>query len=460
MSRKFIVNPITGELDQIEDISQLETDVSSAIQPGDNVSDLTNDSNFQTASEVNTQVTNAVTGLVDSSPAALDTLSELANALGDDPNFATTVTNQIAGKADASHTHTHNDITDFDTEVQALIGSTNKNVRKVFEDEITTLQATDEVLILAGEQITLTDPSLQVGREIILIDQSTISSIPTGIGSGQIVQSNWINGNSQNVLRLIAAEVSSGGSTEFIWQPLTLEPVNESETRELTTTNTTIVGLNPYTTEITCINSFSSALAFRIFDIVPSSINLYPGKELVVNTSSTVSSSAGTFVINLDGETIRRNASSAVGDASYLFKYINGSWKLITDKYQTKILGSDITTNNIDYITFSNLVIGKTYEITLNYYFEINGASGAAGSNISHGGSDLAVAWVNLETTTAPRGTRSSITTRPFIATATTAAVRSSFIQGATDVIKGDGTLLRTHAIIKELNNINETNGF
>jgi len=41
----------------------------------------------------------AVAGLVDSSPAALNTLNELAAALGDDPNFATTVTNQIATKA-------------------------------------------------------------------------------------------------------------------------------------------------------------------------------------------------------------------------------------------------------------------------------------------------------------------------------------------------------------------------
>ncbi|EBH7877685.1 phage tail protein [Salmonella enterica] len=36
--------------------------------------------------------------LVDSSPEALDTLNELAAALGNDPNFATTVTNTLAGK--------------------------------------------------------------------------------------------------------------------------------------------------------------------------------------------------------------------------------------------------------------------------------------------------------------------------------------------------------------------------
>ena len=43
-------------------------------------------------------VTTAVANLVDSAPATLDTLNELAAALGDDPNFATTVTNSIATK--------------------------------------------------------------------------------------------------------------------------------------------------------------------------------------------------------------------------------------------------------------------------------------------------------------------------------------------------------------------------
>ena len=53
---------------------------------------------YQTAS----QVSSAISNLVDSAPETLNTLNELAAALGDDPNFATTITNQIAQKADAS----------------------------------------------------------------------------------------------------------------------------------------------------------------------------------------------------------------------------------------------------------------------------------------------------------------------------------------------------------------------
>ncbi|MDL5940544.1 phage tail protein [Escherichia coli] len=47
-------------------------------------------------------VKSALAALVGSSPAALDTLSELAAALGNDPNFATTMTNALAGKMDKS----------------------------------------------------------------------------------------------------------------------------------------------------------------------------------------------------------------------------------------------------------------------------------------------------------------------------------------------------------------------
>lgn len=46
----------------------------------------------------------AIAALVDSSPGALDTLNELAAALGDDPNFSTTVLTAIGLKADAAAT--------------------------------------------------------------------------------------------------------------------------------------------------------------------------------------------------------------------------------------------------------------------------------------------------------------------------------------------------------------------
>ena len=58
------------------------------------VSQLTNDAAYQTEA----QVAAKVSALVASAPETLDTLKELADALGNDPNFATTVAGQIAGK--------------------------------------------------------------------------------------------------------------------------------------------------------------------------------------------------------------------------------------------------------------------------------------------------------------------------------------------------------------------------
>ena len=78
-------------------------------------------------------VDTAVANIVNSSPAALDTLKELAAALGNDPNFAATITNLIATKADIDHTHdtaqvqpdviyfTSDDLNDGKLEIQPAI---------------------------------------------------------------------------------------------------------------------------------------------------------------------------------------------------------------------------------------------------------------------------------------------------------------------------------------------------
>jgi hypothetical protein len=57
--------------------------------------------------------TGQLANLINSAPAALDTLSELAAALADDANFATTVTQSLSTKAESDHTHLKVDITDF-----------------------------------------------------------------------------------------------------------------------------------------------------------------------------------------------------------------------------------------------------------------------------------------------------------------------------------------------------------
>ena len=63
----------------------------------------TNTTQIATTEFVTAAIAAAISALVDSSPAALDTLKELATALGNDANFSTTVTNALAAKAAKSN---------------------------------------------------------------------------------------------------------------------------------------------------------------------------------------------------------------------------------------------------------------------------------------------------------------------------------------------------------------------
>ena len=63
--------------------------------------------------DVTADINAAIDGLIDGAPGVLDTLNELAAALGDDADFITTINDSIDGKADASHTHVIADITDY-----------------------------------------------------------------------------------------------------------------------------------------------------------------------------------------------------------------------------------------------------------------------------------------------------------------------------------------------------------
>lgn len=70
---------------------------------------------------VDNAVSNAVTGVLDGAPTALDTLNELAAALNDDASYATTITNALADKANSADLATvatsgsYNDLTDTPT---------------------------------------------------------------------------------------------------------------------------------------------------------------------------------------------------------------------------------------------------------------------------------------------------------------------------------------------------------
>ena len=134
-----------------------------------------------------TYVDSAVAGIVDSAPGALDTLNELAAALGDDENFATTVTNALAGKAATSHTHAISDVTNLQTTLDSkapLAPSVNAKTGAY------TLASTDRgEYITCDGTFTITIPSgtFNAGDSVTFVNVGT--GIITFTGSGVTVNS-------------------------------------------------------------------------------------------------------------------------------------------------------------------------------------------------------------------------------------------------------------------------------
>lgn len=83
------------------------------------VSEFENDANYQSASQVDARIQEVVAA----APEALDTLKELADALGNDPDFAGTVTTELAKKANSIDVYTKEEAdAKFITEHQSLEG--------------------------------------------------------------------------------------------------------------------------------------------------------------------------------------------------------------------------------------------------------------------------------------------------------------------------------------------------
>lgn len=95
----------------------------------------------------------AISAVTNSAPAVLDTLKELSDALGSDPNFATTVTTNLAGKSNVGHTHTSSNITDFieaaqDASALLFNHANHNNVTATYDDE------NNKIVLTVNPQLT------------------------------------------------------------------------------------------------------------------------------------------------------------------------------------------------------------------------------------------------------------------------------------------------------------------
>lgn len=115
-----------------------KTQVNDLLDDKVNLTDIYTKTQLYTRTETDNKIQSAVSGLVDQAPETLDTLNELADALGNDPNFATTVSNQIGTKANSADVYTKSQVY-TKTETDSLLNG------KVSSTAVTSIQVVDEI---------------------------------------------------------------------------------------------------------------------------------------------------------------------------------------------------------------------------------------------------------------------------------------------------------------------------
>ena len=144
-------------------------------------------------SQANSYTDTAISNLIDSAPATLDTLNELAAALGDDPNFATTITNSIATKlasADFNSTadtwltgKTTNDLTEGDnlyyTEARVDANfATKESADLAYDNTDSTLTASNVKAAIDQLDLNKVSHSEMIGT-LVIYPTDTASGIST-----------------------------------------------------------------------------------------------------------------------------------------------------------------------------------------------------------------------------------------------------------------------------------------
>ena len=156
LSSNDFTDLLKDKLDNIEEFANYIT----------KVSQLENDSHYQNAEQVEA----AIQRIIGSAPEVLDTLGEIAKALGDDPNFATTMTQKLTELTTKLETETQNRI-DGDEGLETRLINLGNSINRVVEDLRTYVSETrTEILARANNQDALINQnSANIQRNLELI---------------------------------------------------------------------------------------------------------------------------------------------------------------------------------------------------------------------------------------------------------------------------------------------------
>ena len=178
----------------------------------DAISSNDSDSNIPSNAAVKDYVDTEITNLINSAPSNLDTLNELADALGDDANFSATVTTALGKRLrfDASQTLTSGELTQALTNlgITATVSEINfiDGVTSNIQTQINGLQSA-----ITGGATTVTDSDLTASRALVSDSSGKISA--SDITSTEIGHLDNVSSNIQTQIDGKQATITGAATT-------------------------------------------------------------------------------------------------------------------------------------------------------------------------------------------------------------------------------------------------------
>ena len=407
---------------------------------------ITNSNNVISSGNIKTYVDSSISNLVSSAPSTLDTLNELATALGNDPNFSTTITNLIGTKASTNNpiftgilsAQSISDNGSFTAAGDVNLGTSTSNTLTVNSNSIFngTLKLNNQDLNIRLNSDETNISNLQSSKQNLLIfDSSPILNSNNVLTSGNIynallnyVTSTFFTNTISNYLTNSSA--SAIFQTKLIYDSVPTLSSNNSLTSgniytalqnyltssSASATYQTISNMSNYLTSSTASTTYQTIANMSNYLTSSSASTTYQTIANMSNylTSSNASSTYQT-IANMSNYLTTTNASSTYQTIANMSNYLTSSLNLVSENIYNSGSGTNLSLNYtsikgiVKYSPSSNFTltitnvptsnINSTYTITFIYNtlfycnaISVNGISytmRAAGglSNISISGS-------------------------------------------------------------------------
>jgi hypothetical protein len=299
---------------------------------------------------VTDRIASAVSDLVASSPETLDTLNELAAALGDDPNFATTIATDIGTKVSKSGDTMTGDLVLFGEPSLDLHAATKQYVDLAIGSVTSAFETADSDILadlstintsigdIESSIVTINNNADTLSSEVDTIS-TDVTTLETDLG-GVITQ---VNGISTDVTEIETTLGTLGTDLGTLEDAVDLKSPIESPTF----TGTVVL---PGTTSIGTITSSEighlSGVTSSIQDQIDDKLD-----------STTASSTYAPLNDPTFGGTVSLPGTTSIGDVSATeIGYLNG----VTSSVQTQLTDLDTTKADLESPTFTGTVSGIT----------------------------------------------------------------------------------------------------